>query len=281
MKKEPVWPKGIIFWVKNRVLYASIPFTWKLPILRDSLLQRSFFWDRAVLGGPGVYLMPNYFDDLDFVSIAGSIGGTCPSILQRVNENATKTTWGCIRKCEFCGVPKFEGAFRELPDWPNRPIICDNNLLASSQAHFDRVMDRLETRWGWADFNQGLDARLMSSYHAERFARIRPMIRLSLDSIKYSEAWALAFEKLRRAGIPKCYIRSYALIGFDSAPDEAWERCLWIERHGVKPLPMWFHPLNALAPNQVTESQGNLGWDDYERRKIMQWFYQHKKAVNK
>jgi hypothetical protein len=42
---------------------------------------------------------------------------------------------------------------------------------------------------------------------------------------------------------------------------------------------MWFHALDATAPNIVTPEQERRGWSDYERRKIMQWFYQHKRAV--
>lgn len=93
------------------------------------------------------------------------------------------------------------------------------------------------------------------------------------------EDWEQAFDRLRSAGVTKKSIRSYALIAFDSDPAEAWERCKWIEAHGIKPLPMWFHRLDALAHNVVTPEQTALGWTDYERRRIMQWFYQHKEAV--
>ena len=102
---------------------------------------------------------------------------------------------------------------------------------------------------------------------------------LALDSPKTRDAWDTAYELLRSAGINKANIRSYALIAFDSDPSEAWERCEWIEAHGIKPLPMWYHRLDALRHNIVTEQQKTLGWTDYDRRKIMQWFYQHKEAV--
>ena len=88
-----------------------------------------------------------------------------------------------------------------------------------------------------------------------------------------------AFEILRSAGIPKYRIRSYCLIGFDDDPGEARGRCEWVEIFGVKALPMWFHELDAMSPNIVTDKQKALGWNDYERRKIMQWFYQHREAV--
>lgn len=261
------WPKAPTIWIENRTLYASIPFTWDLPKMRNRLMQRSIEWDTAIVGGPGVYLMPSFFDGMDHVSI----GYDFPGVLQRVNPMATRTTTGCVRRCPFCAVRTIEGRFKELDDWPNLPILADNNLLAAGREHFDRVIDRLK-QWGWADFNQGLDARLLSSYHAHRIAEIKkPIVRLALDSINYAEQWGVAFDVLREAGITLKSIRSYALIGFDSDPSEAWQRCEWIEKHGIKVLPMWFHALDQLEKNIVTDAQAELGWNDYERRRIMQW----------
>ena len=107
-----------------------------------------------------------------------------------------------------------------------------------SKQHFDKVIGRL-AKWKWCDFNQGLDPRLMKDYHAERILAIKnPHCRLALDSQKDKEVWESAFDKLRKAGIAKRHISSYVLIAFDSDPHDAWERCEWIEKHGVKAYPM-------------------------------------------
>src|SRR5437764_1500945 len=120
----------------------------------------------------------------------------------------------------------------------------------------------------------GTDARLLTEYHAQRFARLkRPKIRLALDSMSYVAAWDLAVERLLRAGIAKSHIRTYCIVGFGTSPDQCWQICDHIEKTGVKPLPMWFHELDALERNIVTERQKQLGWNDYERRRLMQWFY--------
>jgi hypothetical protein len=270
-----VFPKGPTRWIDGNTLFVSVPFTWNLPALLTEFKQRSLLWSHALVGGPAVRLMPNFFSGLDYVMS----GEHHPGAIKRINPFATFTSRGCIRKCGFCAVPKCEGDLLELPDWPDKPVILDNNLLATSPAHFDRVIDRL-IRHGWADFNQGLDARLLTSYHAQRISEIgKPMVRLALDNERYSGDWDRALETLARAGIAKSNIRSYALCGFDSGPDEAWRRCEFVERKGIKVLPQWFHELDALKANQVTEKQTALGWDDYERRRIMQWYYKRKKAV--
>lgn len=269
------WPKEPVRWIVNRTLHVSVPFTWNLPGVVEELAAGSLFWDRAIVGGPATRLMPSHLDGLANVTI----GDDMPGVLQRVNPLATRTTTGCIRRCRFCaiGTGAVEaGGLRELADWPDLPIVCDNNLLAASDAHFDRVIDRL-VRWGWADFNQGLDARLMTARHAERIGQIRrPMVRLALDHDAEMEAWEHAFNLLRRAGVAKRHIRSYCLIGFQDSPRDAWRRCLWVERHGVKALPMWFHRLVQLQHNLILPEQRALGWDHDQRRRIMGWFYKHR-----
>ena len=271
--KSPDWPKKEFSWIENKVKYISIPFTWDLQSVKNDLIQRSFLWDRAIVGGPATQLLPGFFDDLDHVSV----GTEMPGILQRINPMATRTTTGCIRKCGFCGVPQIEGQLVELDDWPDLPVICDNNLLAASMDHFNRVIDRL-IKWGWADFNQGIDSRLLTIDHAKRIKKIKePVVRLALDSMAYVDDWEKAYQTLRKAGFTKKSIRSYALIGFNSGPEEAWKRCEYIAAHGIKPLPMWYHSLKATEKNIVTAKQKELGWTDFERKLIMQYYYQRGK----
>lgn len=272
------WPRGPSTWLDGRTLCVSIPFTWNLPEVRHDIEQGGLLWDNVLVGGPATQLMPGYFADLTYVRV----GVDSPGVLQRVNAWATRTTTGCPNRCGFCGIGRGliePGGLCELEDWPDLPILCDNNILAASPAHFDRVMDRLE-RWGWCDFNQGLDARLLNDHHAERIARVhRPLCRLALDAMSVADAWENAFSLLRRFKVAKKYIRSLILIGYNDTPDDAWRRCLWVEKHGVMPSPMWFHPLDALAWNAVTERQKELGWSREERTRIMGYFYKRRGSI--
>lgn len=278
MKNESKWPKKTVTWIKDRTLYVSVPFTWELPAAAQTLMQRSFEWDTAVVGGPAVKLVPGHFN-----MIPGVIeGDDYPGVLQLINPDATRTTIGCVRDCDFCGVQKLEGKFRELVDWPDRPIICDNNLLAASDQHFEKVIDRLAYHKD-VEFSFGLDCRLLTNPRAAMIASLKSIkkrgIRIALDDMSYLREWLTAVDMLRGAGIAKRNIASFALVGFNAGPIEAWYRCEYIESCGVRALPVWFHPLDAFKKNIVTRVQESLGWDDYERRKIMQFFYQHKKAV--
>jgi len=270
------WPKRAIYWQEDGNLLVSIPFTWELPRVRDQIGLLAMTFKSVVVGGPAVRLMPDYFAGVP--NVTASLADR-PGVLQRVNPLATRTTIGCPRACGFCGVRTIEPTWRELDDWPDRPILADNNILAASWGHLELVCERLRVH-GWADFTQGLDARLLTREHANILATIgRPMCRLALDSMTMADAWEEAFANLRAAGLPKSLIRSYAIVGFNDSPEDAWRRCEWVEGFGVKVLPMWFHPLNAMRKNVVTEHQKSLGWSDFERRRIMRWFYKHQKET--
>lgn len=284
MRGEQIWSSGILTWDDPQALNISVVFTWHLPLAKAYANSLS----RTVrIGGPAVELaqktLPGFFDDCK-----ATIGGNLPGVLQRWNPHATRTSIGCPRMCKFCSVPlveasaaleQFGSRLVPLADWPDLPVIADNNLLATPIAHFDRVCDRLE-KWEWCDFNQGTDARLLNQHHAERIARLpNVVIRLALDSLSYRDSWDRALELLLQAGVKKRQIRTYCLMGFGTSPAECWQTCHYIESQGIHPLPMWFHELDTLKHNIVTERQKQLGWNDYERRRLMQWFYQHKKAV--
>jgi hypothetical protein len=272
------WPKDITRWYQDNVGYLSIPFTWLLPKAQRIIDQRDMWIDRWVVGGPAVRLMPDY---LQGAETADHEWATL-DVLQRVNPAATRTTLGCPNKCGFCGIGKglLEGGrFRELPDWPDRPVLIDSNLLAAHHRHFDRVIDRL-VALGEADFNQGLDARLLTPHHARRIAEIpKVIVRLALDGDGYREAWADAVTTLRRAGIPKSRIRSYVLCGFRGTPEQDRARCDFAEtvcgHHGAV-LPMWYHPLDAMKHNAVTPAQRKMGWTKLKQRELMVWFYWHR-----
>ncbi len=269
------WPKDITVWHEGRTGYMSIPFTWLLPKAQRLIDQRDFFADRWVVGGPAVELLAGYLTGAEVLAHA-------PGVLQRVNPLATRTTTGCPRRCQFCGIGRGmieRGGFRELDDWPNLPILCDNNLLAASDGHFEEVIRRLR-KWGWCDFNQGLDVRFLRPWHAEQIAKIkRPIVRLALDSDNERDAWpcwSRAVDRLLSAGIAKRNIRSYVLCGFQGVPEDDWRRCEFVESHKVRALPMWFHALDAMEANTVTADQAERGWTDAGRRRLMGWYYKHR-----
>lgn len=257
-----MWPKLPYKWTENGRDCYSLSFTFQLPEIRQEILDGNLYTDnRPLVGGPAIKLMPEYLSDI------AEIGSDRPGMLNRINSMATRTTMGCPNRCPFCAVPIIEGDFRELEDWPDAPIICDNNLLASSRAHFDKAIDRLKHHTS-VDFNQGLDARLMTRYHAQRLAELDAMIRLAWDHISTERHLLRAMNLLLEAGIPRKRIQCYVLIGFRDTPEDALYRLTTCRRAlGILPNPMRYVPLNSLTRHHVEE-----GWTDAELTRMQRYW---------
>ena len=238
------WSKTFVDWTEGNTAYLSVVFTWDLP----KAYQRAIWWREqgyeVKAGGPACLLMPEYLADVADVN-SGSVDA-----LPRHNPDATFTSRGCIRKCKFCAVPKIEGSLVELDEWEAKPIVCDNNLLACSQDHFDKVIDSLKGIKE-VDFNQGIDARVLTHYHAQRLAELDlAMVRLAWDNTAYGNGFMRGYERLRRAKIPKRLIRPYVLIGFKDKPDDAAFRLRTLRNMGLMPTIMRYQPLDALVRNK-------------------------------
>lgn len=239
----------------------SVAFTWDLPKAFQRAVWLKAEGHRVLAGGPAVSLMPSYLSEV------AEVGDDWSDALERHNPDATFTSRGCIRRCSFCAVWRTEGKLRELKEWPIRPIVCDNNLLACSQKHFNRVVDKLKPLKN-IDFNQGLDARLLTKYHAKRLSELDCMVRLAFDNIEAESQFMAAFERLREASIPKSRIRVYVLVGYKDTPEDALYRLQTVNGLGILPNPMRYNPLDTLARDSYVAP----GWTDRELTRYVRYW---------
>ncbi|MCL0048394.1 hypothetical protein M1N20_02980 [Dehalococcoidia bacterium] len=255
------WTKKLVSWVEDDTVLLSIPFTWELPVAYSlSIFLRGLGY-RVRVGGPAVSLMPEYLRGV------AECGGEVDA-LRRHNPHATFTSRGCVRECPYCAVPRIEGELKELDSWEPRPIVCDNNLLACSRRHFDRVIDSLKGLKD-VDFNQGLDVRLLTKHHAERIAELNlKVVRLSWDSVNLESRVMTAIEKLLKVGIPKRKIGCYVLINFDDTPEDALYRLETLKAKGIRPNPQRYNPLNALQRDTYVSPN----WTDRELKRFMRYW---------
>lgn len=267
------WRKNPIEYIapQEDLVFLSIVFTWHLQAARTRAVWRSGQGYRVLAGGPAVYAMPEMM-----VDVAGIVDAW-PKALPLHNPDATFTTRGCPNRCGFCTVPRIEGPFRELSswEWQPKPVICDNNFLASSRRHFDEVIDRLKS---WRarnpcpprtiDFNQGLDAALLKPYHAHRLAELQPMARLAWDHVNQETLIHHAYGLLRKAGFHPRAIGIFALIGYDDDPDDAAYRLQSIANLPAQPFPMRYQPLDALDKSAYVHPN----WTEEELRRFMHYW---------
>jgi hypothetical protein len=259
------WAKSFMHWRDENYLYVSVPFTWELPNARAFCLSHPT--DRIIVGGPAVSLMPDYVVKWAQPHVGPTKQFKTPPLL-RADAQATRTTLGCPKSCSFCGVNTIEGEYRELDEWEPRPIVCDSNLMAASDAHFERVIDRLKILGDvQIDFNQGLDAALMTRRRAARLAELDFRPRLAWDRAQDEKAVFKAIEIMENAGI-RCRSGStrntaganccvYCLVGFDETFEEAHYRLSSLREHRIGAVAMRYQPLDALEKNSYWPKQ----WD--------------------
>lgn len=120
-------------------------------------------------------------------------------------------TRGCIRNCKWCIVPKKEGRLREVDDIERvaagreEVVLLDNNFLASSPDFVREQLEKAARLRLKIDFNQGLDARLVTPENVRLLAACRWIryIRFSCDTVAMIEPIRRAVALLREYGFKR------------------------------------------------------------------------------
>ena len=165
-------------------------------------------------------------------------------------------TRGCFRSCDFCIVPRKEGPLHPAASWEEvkRPdsremILLDNNVLASDYG-LDQI-DRMSREQVWVDFNQGLDARLITPEIARMLARLHwiRFVRLACDTSEMLPVIRQATAYLKEAGVAQSRLWSYALV---RDVEEAHQRVQALREMGVEPF---VQPYRDYDGGEPTEEQ--------------------------
>jgi hypothetical protein len=170
-------------------------------------------------------------------------------------------TRGCVRHCPWCIVPKKEGMIRPYRDISDvlqdrkSAILMDNNVLACE--HGLQQLERIIDLKGKVDFNQGLDARLVTNDIAQLLSKIKwiRFIRFSCDTTPAVEPLLKAIEKLNKYGVKNYRIFVYLLVK-DVA--DANERCKILKKSGVNPFAQTYRSYESNI--QPTVEQKKFAW---------------------
>lgn len=149
-------------------------------------------------------------------------------------------TRGCIRKCPWCVVPKKEGAIRPYSTWREikRPdsrdiVFMDNNVLACAHG-LEQIAD-MAGKDVRVDFNQGLDARLITDEVAGMLARLRwiRFIRMSADTDAMLNVVLTSIDRLGKHGVKPYKVFVYVLV---QDVVSAERRCVALRDAGAEPF---------------------------------------------
>ena len=260
-------------------IYITSLFTysWKPVFEALEFYHNQFPQSEVRVGGIYATLMPNHIkQNFPFARIHIGLVREAENLLPSYHllkdvekwKNWKKsilfTTRGCIRKCPFCVVPKIEGGMKE-PKFTVLPlihpdhkevVIWDNDFLASPFAR--DVLIELRDNGYRVDFNQGLDARLMT----EEYAGLLSDIKSNTIHMAYDWPWEGPYIKnaiglLNRAGYKKKNLIFYVLHNFydfhykkGDTPLDFLRRIQDLMSWGASAYPMRYIPLNSLTRSE-------------------------------
>jgi len=191
---------------------------------------------KIIKGGTGYDLTTKLPDEIDNMLPDYSIYG----ITDKAYGFLTR---GCNHNCKWCVVPKKEGKVQpyrdieEILQFRKQAIIMDNNILASE--HGIQQIEKIIKLGIKVDFNQGLDARLITPEIAELLSNVKWIrsVRFACDSDSMIEPVIKAMDLLVNAGIGKWRFDNYLLL--NSSLESAYYRANEMRKYGasINPQP--------------------------------------------
>ena len=208
--------------------------------------------ENTVRGGTGYGVMDELPTEIDAMFPDYSLYPDCDYAIGFL-------TRGCIRKCPWCIVPKKEGYISPYNTWRQikRPdsrdiVFMDNNVLACEHG-IEQIRDMIGEKVR-VDFNQGLDARLITPEVAELLSRLKwiRFIRMSADTDAMLSVVLEAIERLKACGVKPYRVFVYVLV---QDVESAERRCIALREIGANPFAQPYRDFttNADPPQELRD----------------------------
>lgn len=265
---EVEWYLGDIWRDTYQKIYASKIFSFsEMPSLPG----------HAIIGGTGIDFFNKLPEGIEAMPISYTLYPEC-------NFHVGFSMKGCRFNCKFCCVPKKEGrpynynTVDELivnPKGGNRLMLLDNDFFGGTnwESNLERIIE-LKLK---VCFSQGLNIRILTPDQAALLARC------NYTNVKFNQKYlSFAWDKyhdgklimkgidiLKAAGTPTGHMQFFILIGFDSTPEQDYERVMTLKNLGAMPFVM---PYNRKDKYQKAFARyvnnravfKSCSWEDYK-----------------
>jgi len=281
---EVVFHKGTSAAIRDQawdIIYITTLFTfqWKMTIETIKFYQRNKLKNRNIkVGGilgsllqkdveneTGITPHFGLWEEVDRMPPDYTLtNGVCNYYTN--NASIGYMTKGCKNRCPYCAVPTLEPEFvpfiplgKQIDPNKKDLILLDNNVLASPE--FPYIVQEIKKHgfergamFGkaqrYVDFNQGVDARLLTEEKMELLAQLplKPL-RIAFDDIKLEKLYVEKIRLARKYGIRR--LSNYILFNYDDTPEDFYRRLqINIELNeeldlSIFSFPMKYVPLNA------------------------------------
>lgn len=254
-------------------IWITTVFTYDIPYALGLVREAKKRAAVVRVGGISATLLPEHFEREGVIVHKGLLPEAeafSPDykLLGEIPEySITHTSRGCIRKCKFCMVPKLEPDFKDRLGWRNdlypgasKILFYDNNWFAKDNDGFMRDIEELHDivrtmDVNEIDFNQGLDARLLTEKIADALVGlpISPL-RFAFDGKQEEGHYQRAIKMMAERGFT--LFISYVLYNFMDTPEDFYYR-LRISAEltdelkiAVDSFPMCYQPIMEVDPKR-------------------------------
>ena len=205
---------------------------------------------------------------------------------------------GCIRKCHFCGVPKLEGAQRDVTSLTaiveaiaarhgekRDLLLMDNNVVASPRfkeliaeirglgfgagAKLRRPGERVASQRR-VDFNQGVDARILAKdpvYLRELSSICLRPLRIAFDHLGLKAPYERAVRIAHENGLHE--LSNYMLYNFHDTPSDLFERMrLNVALNEELDVRIWSFPMRYQPTDRPNRNFVGEKWTRYGLRAL-------------